>query len=282
MDVHIEAEMHGHGELMPPFSLPTLPVTGHWLRGGAPAEVLTICANGAFDMQAGVMITTSGPVIFKGGARHGIGTLYAYPEEPCYLSVTFHWNSEMESVVPHHLKEVYPGVFVTPGNDTMFLVPARFSGNQIPSKVYIPPDVMPELVRHHFEQYGPSIKHRMLWLHPTRPPQWLLLLSNQQVFWCNQNGTVCTPGPTGQYAYLNEEGLLDLWFIRFHWLGNEEKAEACVLARVLQPGVPAAHIWRFVEMDTLGLVSKEILERALAAPVGKLEKYHIVMLEIGV
>ena len=115
MDVRIETEMHGCEELTRPFSLPTLPLTGHWLRGGARAEVLTICANGDSDMQTGAVLSTSGPVRFKGGAAHGIGTLYAYPEEPCYLSVTFHWNSEMASVVPHHLKEEYPGVFLTPG-----------------------------------------------------------------------------------------------------------------------------------------------------------------------
>ena len=75
---------------------------------------------------------------------------------------------------------------------------------------------------------------------------------------------------------------MDFWFIKFHWLGVKEKEEASILVRVQQPDVPGAHIWRFAEIETLDLASQETLQRALDSPVGKLEPYHIVMLEVGV
>ena len=282
MDLQNETRMETCEVLAPPSLLPSLPLSGHWFRPGAKNAILTICENGTVGMQTGMVLNTSGPVMFNKGEAHGIGTFYVHPDMPCSLNLAFHWNAEVSFIEAHHLTEKYPGVFVTAGYKTMFVVPARFSLCPIPSKLFMSPEVMPAQVLRLFEQYGNATKHCMLWLHPKRDQEWLLLLKSQQVFWCNGDGTAHTPGPTGQYQYFNPEGLLDFWYIKFHCAGVQEREETNILVRVRQPEVPDAHIWRLVDVHTLDAVYKQTLQNAEGSPVGNLVHNHIVMLEVGV
>jgi len=282
MHLQNEASMETCDVLARPSMLPSLPLSGHWFRAGAKNDILTICENGMVGMQTGMVLNTSGPVMFNKGEAHGIGTFYVYPGTPCSLNLAFHWNAEVSCMETHHLTEEYPGVFVTADYKTVFVVPARLSVCPIPSKLFMPAEGLPAQVLRLFEQYGNAIKHCMLWLHPKRAPQWLLLLKSQQVFWCNRDGTAHTPGPTGQYQYFNQEGLLDFWYIKFHCAGVQEREETNILVRVRQPEVPDAHIWRLVDVQTLDAVNKETLLSAVGSPVGSLVKHHIVMLEVRV
>ena len=114
-------------------------------------------------------------------------------------------------------------------------------------------------------------KHKMMWLHPGRPLQYLFLLYDNEIIW--SDGVKCSP-PNGQYDYVpnmyenNDANPLDGWFVRFHYLGDSDRAQGTLLERV--PGSVSA--WR-----AMGTLENEFELKYARYGCRDVRQWHIVM-----
>jgi hypothetical protein len=223
---------------------------GVWMAPGQPNMKLNLLDDQKIEFGSLDGSFTTPP--------HGFYTEIHTPDGSCRL-VCFHCTGNESKLVAHTLYEVHPGYWRSPKHWETWL--------DI-SAITVSPVGLPGTTPMIGEEL--QVKHRMLWLHPSRSPQYLYLLHTGDIVW--SDGERCGPA-NGFYDYScpTSAGDMDHWYVNFHYMGDVDKTQGTLLERVTG-NVPA---WR-----AIGALEAEVPPMFQRYSSRDVRPWHIIMVSL--
>ena len=230
---------------------------GVWMSPGQPNKKLNLLYDGKIVFGELDGSFTSPPH----GAHYEITTSVGSCRVVC-----FHHHGEDSMLVAHTLYHIHSGLWRSAKQWETWLDITSFT---------VSPVALPESLLG--VDYMSRAKHKMMWLHPGREPQYLFLLNDNTVVWSNgvENGPA--NGCYDYYGTPESSNALDRWVVNYHCTGEEAKAQYTALERVHGNEIP---VWRAIGSLALRNFEDEMMPMVSRYGAKDVRAWHIIMLSI--